>query len=233
MPKIKVYKGNGVVIPINEAKVSTGFRCHWTNKIFSDKKSYLAHLRFLREDRIHRAIRKNNENKLIEELSNQPSFTDIIKWVEKNSAFFFDRLIDNGREGWRNRREHIRDDFKIEITMLELRWNDLVSNSHHCPRGGVKCWSSSEAKDGRPRGYPGWQGRIEYKLSNPMGFASDVFRDLGINTGSGGGIGNGESGYDVKLFASDWPGLEKARIFDILKENTTDSFFYGKRKYFA
>lgn len=233
MTKIKVYKGNGVVIPIDEAEVSTAFKCPWTNKVFSNKKSYIAHLKVLREDRIHREIRAKNENKLFEELINQTSFDDIINWIETHPGFFFDRINHDRREGWRARRAHLRDDFKVEITLLELRWNDMASNSHSCPRGGRTCWSSADAKDGRPRGYPGWTGRIEFKVSHDLGFGSDIFRNVGINTGSGGGIGNGHYGYGVTLFASDWPGLEKARVFEILKENTTDSFLYGKRKYFA
>jgi len=232
MPKIKAYKGNGAVIPVADAKVSTAFRCPWTNKIFSNKKSYVTHLKVLREDRIHRAIRARIQHKIFEELINQPSFENIIEWIETHPEFFFDRIIHNGRVGWRDRREHLRDKFWIKITYLDVSWSETVSNSHSCPRGGVTCWSSHEAKDGRPRGYPGWAGRIEFQLSHDLGFGSDVFRNVGIHTGTGGGTRDTRYGYDVKFFASDWPGLEKNRIFEILKNERPASFRYGEPRYF-
>jgi hypothetical protein len=186
----------------------------------------------LREDRIHRAIRTRIQHKIFEELINQSSFEKIIEWIETHPEFFFDRIIHNGRVGWRDRREHLRDKFWIKITYLDVSWSETVSNSHSCPRGGVTCWSSHEAKDGRPRGYPGWGGRIEFQLSHDLGFGSDVFRNVGIHTGTGGGINDNRYGYDVKFFASDWPGLEKNRIFEILKNERPASFRYGEPRYF-
>lgn len=232
MPKIKAYKGNGVIIPVEDAKVSTAFRCPWTDKIFSSKKSYVSHLKVLREDRIHQAIRNRIKQKQFDEFINQDTFEKVIEWIETHPEFFFDRVIHNGRVGWRDRREHLRDKFWIKITYLDVQWSDNVSNSHSCPRGGVTCWSSHEAKDGRPRGYPGWQGRIEFQLSHDLGFGSDVFRNVGIHTGTGGGINENRYGYDVKFFASDWPGLEKHRVFEILREEKTSRFKYGEPRYF-
>jgi uncharacterized C2H2 Zn-finger protein len=232
MPKIKAYKGNGAVIPVENAKVSTAFKCPWTDKIFSTKKSYVTHLKVLREDRIHRNIRARIQHKIFEELINQPSFDKIIEWIETHPEFFFDRLVQYGRAGWRDRREHLRDKFWIKMTFLNVSWNESVSNSHSCPRGGVKCWSSQEAKDGRPRSYPGWQGYIEFQLSHDLGFGSDVFRNVGIHTGTGGGTSDNRYGYDVKFFASDWPGLEKNRVFEILKNERPASFRCGEPRYF-
>ena len=232
MPKIKAYKGNGAIIPVDDAKVATAFKCPWTNKIFSTKKSYVTHLKVLREDRIHRAIRDRTKNKMFEELINQDSFEKIIQWIETHPEFFFDRIVHNGRVGWRDRREHLRDKFWIKMTYLDVSWSETVSNSHSCPRGGVTCWSSHEAKDGRPRGYPSWVGRIVFQLSHDLGFGSDIFRNIGIHTGTGGGISENRYGYDVKFFASDWPGLEKSVLFDILKNGRPASFRCGEGRYF-
>lgn len=232
MPKIKAYKGNGVIIPVEDAKVSNAFRCPWTGKIFGTKQAYVKHLRVLREDRIHRAIRARIQNKIFEEFINQDTFEKVIEWIENHPEFFFDRVVQRGRDGWRDRREHFRDKFWIKITYLDVHWSESVSNSHSCPRGGVKCWSSHEAKDGRPSGYPGWQGRIEFQLSHDLGFGSDVFRGVGIHTGTGGGISENRYGYDVKFFASDWPGLEKHRVFEILKNEKPAGFRHGKPDYF-
>jgi uncharacterized C2H2 Zn-finger protein len=229
MPKIKAYKGNGAVIPVEDAKVSTAFRCPWTNKIFSNKKSYVTHLKVLREDRIHRAIRARIQNKIFEELINQDSFENIIEWIETHPEFFFDRIIHNGRVGWRDRREHLRDKFWIKITYLDVSWSESVSNSHNSPRNGVSNWGRDKDK---PTGYPGWGGRIEFQLSHDLGFGSDVFRNVGIHTGTGGGTRDNRYGYDVKFFASDWPELAKSVLFDILKDKRPISFRHGEPRYF-
>jgi hypothetical protein len=166
---------------------------------------------------------------IFEELINQPSFEKVIEWIETHPEFFFDRIIHNGRVGWRDRREHFRDKFWIKITYLDVSWSDSVSNSHSCPRGGVSNWGRD---NGKPTGYPGWGGRIEFQLSHALGFGSDVFRNVGIHTGTGGGTRDNRYGYDVKFFASDWPGLEKNRIFEILKNERPASFRTGEPRYF-
>lgn len=235
MPKIKAYKGNGAIIPVDNAKVATAFRCPWTDKVFGNKKSYVKHLRELRKDRIHRAIRARIQSKIFDEFINQDSFENLIEWIETHPEFFFDRVIQKGRAGWRDRREHLRDKFWIKITYLDVHWSDSVSNSHSCPRGGVTCWSSREAEDGRPRGYPGWTGRIEFQLSHgyESGFGSDTFRDTGIHTGTGGGISGNRYGYDVKFFASDWPALVTSMAVEQLGGVTgIRSFRHGEARYF-
>lgn len=167
---------------------------------------------------------------MFDELTNQPSFENIIEWIETHPEFFFDRIIHNGRAGWRDRREHLRDKFWIKMTYLDVHWADYVSNSHSSPRNGVSNWGRDKDK---PVGYPGWQGRIEFQLSHDLGFGSDVFRNVGIHTGSGGGTSDNRYGYDVRFFASDWLGLEKNRVFDILKNERPSSFRYGEPKYFC
>jgi len=234
MPKIKAYKGNGAVIPIADAKIATAFRCPWTSKIFSNKHSYVKHLTALREDRIHRNIRARIRRKVFEELINQDSFERVIEWIETHPEFFFDRAIERGRAGWSERRDHLRDKFWIKMTFLDVAWSDSVSNSHSCPRGGVTCWSSREAEDGRPRGYPGWQGRIEFQLSHDLGFGSDLFRNIGIHTGTGGGISGHRYGYDVKFFAADWPALATNLAVERLGgASGIRSFHHGKPNYYG
>ena len=242
MPKIKAYKGNRVIIPVEGAKIVTAFRCPWTSKIFANKKSYVKHLRELRTDRIHRNIRARIRNKIFEELINQDSFEKVIEWIETHPEIFFDRAIERGRVGWSDRREHLREKFWIKITFLDVGWSDSVSNSHSCPRGGVTCWSSQEARDGRPRGYPGWHGRVDWLVEWPreldsiyLGsdlFSRGTFRSgrQRAHTGSGGGGGGHMNrefntwcqrpGYSFSIFASDWPGMaryyEKRRVWGTL-----------------
>lgn len=229
MPKIKAYKGAGHIVPVDEAKVSTAFRCPWTGKIFGDKRGYVKHLKYLREHRIHSRIRANARQLKRQNLWNQPTFTDIIKWIEMNPEFMFDNAV---REGWsRDGAEKYRDQFWMKITYLDLRWEPNASNTHACPRGGVTNWGRRE-KD-KPQGYPGFVGRIEYQLSHDLGFGSDAVRNLGIHTGTGGGITGNRFGYSVTFFDADWPGLTKNRLLDILGDANWKQFKYGKPNYFG
>ena len=209
MPAIKVYKANGKMVPVSEAKIAKAYQCPWTSKVFATKAAYSKHLSELREDRMHRRARQNIRNRKLDDLINQPSFQDIVNWIETNPEFFFDGLIKVGHSGWANRRAHLREEFWIKITKLNLHWSDRVSNSHNRPRDGVTNWDRNVDK---PMGYPGWAGRIEFQLSHDLGFGSDVLNNTGIHTGSGGGGSDNRFGYEVKFFSSDWPGLRSAAI---------------------
>ncbi len=86
MPKIKVYKGGGHIVPIDVAKIATAFRCPWTKKVYGDKRSYVKHLKWLRETRMHSRIRATARLRKHQDLWNQPTFLDIIKWIEMNPS---------------------------------------------------------------------------------------------------------------------------------------------------
>lgn len=236
MPKIKAYKGNGAIIPVDTAKISTAFRCPWTGEVFGTKKGYVNHLRALRENRIHRTIRARKRDRIFQDLINQPSFEKIIEWIETHPEFLFDGIIQNGRDRWGERRSHLRDNFWVKITYLDVHWGDSVSNSHSCPRGGVTNWGRRDIlNDGTPapHGYPGWSGYIEFQLSHDLGFGSAIMEPIGIYTGTGGGTEKNRYGYDVKFFASDWPGLEKNNLMiSILKEEKPAGCRYGEPRYF-
>jgi hypothetical protein len=229
MPKIKAYKGAGHIIPVDTAKIGNAFRCPWTKRIFGEKRAYVKHLKWLRENRMHSRIRATALLRKKDDLWNQPTFEDIIKWIEMNPEFIFDNGL---RESWRREgAEKYRDQFWIKITYLELRWEPLASNTHSCPRGEVTNWGRRE--EGKPTGYPGFTGRIEYQLSHDIGFGSDVMRGLGVHTGTGGGISNNRFGYSVTFFDADWPSLTKNRLLDILGDANWQHFRYGTPKYFG
>ena len=82
MPRIKAYKGAGAIIPVDVAKIGTAFKCPWTNRVYGDKKSYVKHLKHLREDYMHARARKLILVKQMRDLWNQPDFQSIINWVE-------------------------------------------------------------------------------------------------------------------------------------------------------
>jgi uncharacterized C2H2 Zn-finger protein len=248
MPKIDVYKHKGIAIPVESAVKSKGYICPWTEELFLTKKTYVKHLNTLRVERMHKRARKLRWEKKFKDFYTQPTFKDVIRWIEINPEFFFDHAVKTGFHARRKNLEEIRKDFWVKITYLDITWHSMVSNTHECPRGGVMCWSSHEAKDGRPRGYPGWQGRIEFQTSHDLGFGSDVFRGLGVNTGTGGGISKNRYGYGVKFFASDWPGISKTvdeleekfnreNLLNTIKTGEPDYFRvpgikYGKPEYF-
>lgn len=228
MPRIRAYKGTGKIIPVEEAKISTAFRCPWTRKVFGQKRDYVKHLAWLRENRMHRRIRENLRLRKMQDLWNQPTFESIIDWIAVNPEFMFD----NGfRSSWtRDGAEKHRDQFWIKITYLDLSWTASASNSHSCPRGGVTNWGNRDPKI--PTGYPGFTGRIEYQMSHDIGFGSDVMRNLGIHTGSGGGSGKNRFGYGVTFFDADWPGLVNNRVMDLLADRDWRSFRWGEPDYF-
>ena len=221
MPKIKAYKGDGKIIPVDIAKVSTAFQCPWTNKVYGDKRSYIKHLKELRESRMHARARALRRQRIFEEFTMQPDLDHIVKWIELHPEFFFDGCIQAGRDRWGDRRAKFRDDFSIKILYFDLQWSDRISNTHSCPRSGVTNWGSN---DDKPRGYPGWQGDIAYQLSHDIGSFSDIFKSTGIHTGSGGGRGDLKCAYDVKLFADDWPGMKMLRAM-------TDTISYNHMTY--
>lgn len=210
MPAIQVYKHQGNLpglIPVEEAKTTKAYRCPFTDTIVVTKKAYVKHLNTLRQDRMWANARKRRYNMRLEDLWSQPDFKSIIDWVEINSDLFWQ----NGKKrGWRidaKRWDNMRDDFCIRITKLELGRSENISNTHYCPHNGVTNWGS---KDDAPRGYPGWQGSIDFKVSHDVpSFFRNVFEGTRIHTGSGGGSGLGTYSYGVRLFDADWPGITK------------------------
>lgn len=237
MPKIDVYKSKTAVIPIAEAKKAKAYQCPWTKDIFKTKPSYIKHLRELRTNRMHKRAKQNRWNKLGEDLWNQPTFEDVIKWVELHPEWFLDNIIKNTWQSNRKFYENIRNDFSIKITHLRVNWRDSLSNSHSCPHNGERNWAGSN-KEGIPRGYPGWGGDIEYQIShNIRGFGSDLVKNTRIHTGSGGLISNNRYGFNVKFFEADWPGIAKTqkeeKIINIIEDtNFNFTFNYGKAVHF-
>jgi len=232
MPAIKVYKGAGKMIPLEEAKVARAFQCPWTGDLFATKPSYTKHLRDLRETRMHRRAKEIKHQKLLSQMWNQPDWQSVIDWIHLHGEVFFD--IAAGARGLHSKIDpSIRADFKVTITYLQLTWSNSVSNSMACPVGGVTCRSSHEAKDGRPKGYPGWSGRIGYTLSHTKGFGSgsDCWSGTRIHTGVGGGDPIHQRRLDVKMFAQDWPNLSINQTMAFLADKPlAGSFTYGKSK---
>lgn len=214
MPRIKVYKGAGKMIPIEEAKIASAFRCPWTKKVYGSKRDYVKHLKHLRENYMHKRVRAAAFARKKEMLWNQPTFEAVLDWIHANPEFMFD----NGyREGWTdNGSKKYRDQFWVKITYLKLDWTPKASNTHDCPRGGVTNWALRDYN--KPTGYPGYTGHIEFQTSHNLGFGSDLMRNLGIHTGIGGLWHAGSYGFGVTFFDADWPGIVQSRTMDLLAD---------------
>ena len=148
--------------------------------------------------------------------------------------------------GTQKHRRYSDRDPSIPIKVLGFSWDIAyrqVSNTHHCPLDGKTNWGGNEPN--LPRSYPGWFGRVWVRYSSDA--SSDPFPATRTHTGTGGGgsydgpwkrISSAQYNkyghkrtknmypspciysWDYRFFDSDWPNLNKGRIFDILKGNT-------------
>lgn len=246
MPAVQVYKNNGIMIPVDQAKQCKAYACPWTKQLFATKRSYVTHLKRLRTDRMHRRAKEMRHQRKLEDMWNQPSFDAMIHWIHNNPEVFW---ANAQKYSWQSedRWHKIRDTFEVKITHLVLTYSNMVSNSHNCTHNGVTNWvGSNKLKDGTaaPRGYPGFSGYIELHMPvEPLSFGSDVFRGTRIHTGSGGGGGNGHYRYSVSFFLDDWPGIakqiahdqaqyEKEHLLDMIKNDykpfKVASYAYGQ-----
>jgi hypothetical protein len=225
--------------------IITAYKSEADGKIFEDKSKYQAHLRKLARHRLAQKklmiARELKDAAWAELYEREQSIDDWMQMVIDNQHLFWAEAADSNPYDWervgmklgRGKNAHNLPMPRVLKITHSLQWSDSVSNSHSCPHNGVTCWSSNEARDGRPRGYPGWHGHIEWLVEWPKEFdgiylGSDLFSGGSFrsgrqraHTGTGGGAGghfNKEFNtycqrpqYDFKIFAADWPGLARYR----------------------
>lgn len=99
-------------------------------------------------------------------------------------------------------------------------WNinyfESVSNSHHCPIDGVTNWRGDSKK---PRGYPGYYGRVWIRLNTGMGGGAPNLSKSLTYTGTGGSgsynapwsrtTGHAMYSWDYRFYLRDWPMIAK------------------------
>jgi len=223
----------------------TVWKCDQTGKLFEDKNKYRGHLSKLARERnikrkltVMEAVANQKWNELYECEQTIEQWRDM---VIANQNMFWAEAAKGDPYDWKNvGKTHGRKKDAVpcpipellEFTEFSVRWNTEVSNSHSAPHNGVQCWSSREAEDGRPRSYPGWNGRVEWIVRWPkewdgvyLGgdlFSGGSFRSgrqrAHTGTGGGGGMRYSEKhgchvqsfGYDFRMYAADWPGLARA-----------------------
>lgn len=223
--------------------IITAYKCDADGKIFEDKSKYTAHMRKLARQRLTRKklqIAEAEKDKIWAELyEREQSIDDWMQMVIDYQHLFWAEAAAGdpydwecvGKKSGRGKNAIVVPVPKVLKITHSMRWSDSVSNSHSCPVGGVTCWSSHEAKDGRPRGYPGWTGSVDWLVEWPKEldgysincdlFSKGTFRTgrQRAHTGTGGARGSSfnkefntwtqGAGYDFKIFASDWPGLTR------------------------
>ena len=226
--------------------IITAYKSDTDGKIFEDKAKYTAHLRRLARHRnaqkklqIAEAVKDAAWAELYER---EQSLDDWMQMVIDNQHLFWAEAAAGDPYDWdgvgkkvcRGKNAAVMPLPRVLKITHQLRWSDSVSNSHACPRSGVTNWGGgAKLPDGSdaPRGYPGWQGQIEWLVEWPREFdgiylGSDLFSrgtfSTGrqrAHTGSGGGGGGHMNkefntwcqrpGYSFSIFASDWPGLAR------------------------
>ena len=203
-------------------------------KLFEDKTKYQKHLRKLaaarREQKKVAQVNIDREAFIIRMGQEVNGVESLEKFIKDNWSWFFHNGVSRNRM-WNDKKAYKFHEYH-DVFINLYGWNDNVSNSHCCPRGGVQNWSARDAD--KPTGYPGWIGRITIKVKPAMykykgqtymedGFGGDYFADTPIKTGTGGGGGGDgckEYAYDLKLFASDFPtwhdNIMKAKTWEII-----------------
>lgn len=236
----------------------TVWKCAETGKLFEDEKKYKAHLRKIATQRRAQSKIQRAESEADlwwnDAYNREMTIEEWPQFVIDNQKYFWqDAAVDRGWDfsviGKTRRGVVCPVPEILEFTVFDVKWNPSVSNSHSAPHNGVTCWSFHEEKDGRPRGYPGWRGRVEWLVRWPKEwdghypggslFSGDKTRRRAYSgTGGGGGWQHSKKhgceaqlyGYDFRMFAADWPGMArviaKQQVWELMRgeRNEVDGF---------
>lgn len=206
-------------------------KCRLSGELFEESEldEYAAHLRVLRKTRAEefRLLKLSVEwmHWLRKEKEGIKQIADILPWFYENQQHIMDSITAGARmpnvSYWE--RDKFVDGDKFDRLTLNVIYSHQVSNSHVCPEKGTTNWCGHHAD--LPKSYPGWKGQINGRLLRPPAgngsYPCNVALNMvGLLTGTGGG-GNDEWGYDVSIFAEDWPGLwymhEEYEVIRILR----------------
>jgi hypothetical protein len=186
------------------------WQCPHTEKVFIDFSEYQKHLKKLaRERRADRILQKKAEARLAifaEMRETCSTAEEIQKFFVEHAELFWINAAEYAGRTWGEKAKKLPEGFACKSVSFSGSFNELVSNTHSCPKNGVQNW---HYKDDLPRGYPGFQGTIRFSFTHETpGFCSGMFEDTGIITGSGGG-GAMNARYELKLYLDDWPALKR------------------------
>jgi hypothetical protein len=199
-------------------------KCPFTGKTFEEKDigKYIWHLKKLRdnmrEERRLTQIKNSFTEWLKKEKEKIVAIDMIVPWILREQRHLMDGFNACGYSGWSKKDKFFETD-EFRSIVLDIQWTPLASNSHNCPEGGVTNWCAQDKT--KPAGYPGWSGNIGGSLKRAPGNNGsypygDFLEMIKIHRGTGGG-GNEHWGYDVKLYATEWPGLAMEQTINRLK----------------
>lgn len=213
--------------------IITAYKCDVTGKLFEDEKKYQKHVDAINRKLAHE--RKINESYKPDQQWWNDNFYNRVKSIAQLEAAILHHRAAFAANGVKNYSTNLR---LLQLTpiikfnKLSIAYREKVSNSHHCPHNGMTNFLMDSLKG--PTSYPGWIGYIDYTVQSyknqlyayPGG--SDMFRNTRIFTGNGSGGYHYDDpnhtqsfGYDIKLFASDWPAManeyEKVKVYNIMR----------------
>ncbi len=189
------------------------WECPHTGDLFKSKARYDAHLRALSRDRAAARKEKREWEDIREAMAplyRQTSLQGVVNWLQENPEILVRKAA------FRNPDRHRRRGAALQLEIaMKLHWNERASNSHKAPFGEETNFCGQDRT--LPSSFPGWQGRIDYHIRGVDGF--EIFRGTGINTGTGGGHSGGRTGFesygfDVILFAQDFPMIPQGTSLD-------------------
>lgn len=200
------------------------WRSDTDGRLFEDKTKYLKHLKKLAKARfITKKISKleNSWYDFNTRMGQVANITELKQFISDNWDQFFINAISNNM--WRSDYSTAKHEL-VSIEFQYLRWDEQTSNSHKCPRNGVRNFMMEADK---PTSYPGWRGRLQFKvkteqytyrkkLYHRQGYGSDYFAKsiMCLGGGGGGDSGNGlqKYEYDCVLWADDFPVMYQTRL---------------------
>lgn len=193
--------------------IITAYKSDSDGKLFEHKPAYIAHLKKLsrkRQSELKIVKIKNDKKQFLDDMGNS------VKTINDLEQF----IVDNWK--WFHYNGLSTENYNKNITFMPIvsckiyvSWKPLVSNTHNCPRNGITNWSPSWNPE-LPKGYPGWHGTLEIKLTNDKSLSVwDYFSGTTICSGSG-----SANKMEVLLFDADFPAMaqfrEQEEVYKIL-----------------
>jgi len=212
------------------------WQCPNTGKLFDSKGQYVKYVKATAKSRLEQRKEQAKRKVLFhwheEFRAREQSIEGMLEAVIQEQEWFW-RLARIRSTDFQRGKLVLPDPVLVEFTEVRLQYSDSVSNSHSRPLNGVTNWGGRKThKDGTPlpRGYPGWRGRLEWRVKWPEKYngsypGTSLFAGSCIHTGTGGGggylEGHAHFGYDVSIFEDDWPGLKTYREKQIFWDHLT------------
>jgi hypothetical protein len=193
------------------------YKSKFSDKLYhlNQRQEFIEHLygirEKLREERKLTRARREFQSWFAKEKEQIFSLSDIHDWVRKN----FKQLVEFYNSQTTSTYNKFDTIPELEEFGLSGAFLTSASNTHSAPRGYQTNCGGLKSKDGVPRGYPGFYGRIEGKFKNyHRGGITELFNMIDIRTGSG--SGGSRFGYEMTIWSYDWINFREEALFNKL-----------------